>query len=314
MSLVEAIREQLQHMPSSRRGTMKQGNFWMCCPYHSNGNERTPSFKINLSNSDIPIGHGWCFSCGANKSWNDIAKDFNLKQFKSSDNYEENTSGIFSNEDEENLLGVSKNKSLDSIPWPKDQEWRGISGKLINKLGGLMFYSPIVKDTQLYLPVNVMEENMGGINCVLERKKGQKGYFNTPDLKSLKSLFPYDYISKHNDGIVAMCEGPRDALNLIQYGIPAVSIIGTGTVKGKGRGAENKANLILALDPKLVLLMFDADEAGKLAEEAMLEKLKYKVNVKAIHLKSGNDPANLSKKQVAKVYEYALSLLNKHAA
>lgn len=300
--LGQAIHKQLEKLPSWRGGGFKQNNYWIRCPFHGGGTEKTPSVVINLvENQKWPIGTFHCFSCGKHGDWNVLARELKLKEFNVDKFQAEIASDVFSREDEENLFGMSIFKTQDSVEWPRDKKWRSISGKLLNKIGAKFTYSDIIKDTQIYLPVNVMGEEIGGINALLTRKdKSQKAYFNKPGAWSHKALFPYDYVSNSmNTNLIALCEGPRDALNLIQHGLSALAILGTGTITGENkRGLKNKCDLLLNLDPDLVLLMFDPDGAGRRATNAAYKYLQDKVNLKVIKMKEGKDPANLSKHEV----------------
>ena len=55
-----------------------------------------------------------------------------------------------------------------------------------------------------------------------------------------------------------MVEGPRDALHLAEYGIPALAILGGSSVWDNA-----KAELLMQLEPSLVVLAFDPDKVGR---------------------------------------------------
>ena len=304
--LAAALRKELEQV--SYMGKFNKGDFWMRCPFHSNGQEKTPSLIINLTEgSKFPIGSCHCFSCGFySNDWNEVAKKVGLKQFNLKAFRADTVSSVFTLEDESKLFGKKTVRSKCSIDWPKTDEWRGIKGTMLAKLKAKLFYSDVISDNQLYLPVSVMGEEIGGINCMIKRRdKSMKGYFNEPGEWSLKALFPFDFVKRNNEGVVALVEGPRDSLNLNQHGFPALAVIGTGTLMGKNqKGLKRKCNLLLSLNPSLVVLMFDPDGAGRRASNAAFNYLKDKVNVKTLILKDGKDPADLKEDEVTKIYSF----------
>lgn len=286
-ALGEFLARQLQRLPG-RWGLRIDGNRgWIRCPFHKNGNENTPSFVINLENSeDGRAGQGHCFGCKTNRSWNSysrndevvvtgIADTLKLQPLRRSLVTAGDGQMI---EDEE--IPLPDLKAM--LPWPVERDWRGISGKLLNKVGGHLEF---VRDTErLYLPVWQRNEIVGGIHCHLYRRKDGRSYINTDGQWSLTALFPYDYvrdlIKKNQLKVLVLGEGPRDALNPLQYDIPTLALLGTGS--------WSKTKLILvtsliALGIDHIVLAFDPDEAGRLATQTIKADLTGLVRLSQMH-------------------------------
>lgn len=296
MSNKEFVVTQLRKLPQSRGLTFKGQNAWIRCPHHSKGRENTPSLSINLENKSVPIGTFHCLSCGVHGNYNKIAKDLGIKELKNISDYDGDYIEI-SNKDEEEFFGsLEENSTKNMQNWDPKVNWRGISGKLLHKIGAKLEYNNIGKDNQLYLPISVFGEEIGGINCILDRKSSKiRAYFNSSDLKSKKALFPYDYVKKRNKGIIIISEGPRDVLNLNQYGLSALAILGTRS------WSDYKKDLILSLNPKKIILALDPDEAGEKATRRIYRDFKNFVKVTVLKLPKGKDPADLDIKDIIKL-------------
>src|SRR5271168_2524976 len=65
-----------------REYQMKGGSLWLCCPFHKNGTETTPSLKITLEGGDYPPGNFICFGCSPRQSgnWSKLAIKLGLKK------------------------------------------------------------------------------------------------------------------------------------------------------------------------------------------------------------------------------------------
>lgn len=302
----EWIIEQLSTVDPRYKFKAENNRAWICCPFHKkNGQiERTPSLVVNLdTDSRFKAGSWRCFACGQSGSWNSLADVLNLEKV------DEDLSidvGSLSLKDKDELFGVSDDKPhLNSVPWDKNTDWRGIKGQLIYDIGGLLTVDQYLQDTQLFLPVYMNKKYKGGINCRIIREKWQKGYFNTEGEWAGTSFFPYDYscklMSKLNKRVLFLCEGPRDALTVLQNGIPALAILGTQN------WTKRKKDILLSLDLDLLVLALDNDEPGIKATNKIFKDLKGQVEMRRLKLPDGQDPANLSEKQY-NIYKKKLNL------
>lgn len=276
---------------------------WIRCPFHKNrgGLEKTPSLTINLDSSmRYKVGEFHCFGCGKSGLWNDLAKELNLQLVDEEE--EQLAVGSLSQKDRDELFNpVSKKEDVVSVEWDSRDDWRGIKGSLVTKVGGQLTSDKWMTDTMLYLPVNVNKKEVGGIYCKIVRKsKKERGYINTEGtwIRS-KGLFPFDYTKKllsklKSEGkpkVLCLTEGPRDTLNLLQNGIPSLAILGSNN------WSQAKCNIISFLNVDRIVLAFDPDTAGQHAFNRVKQSVKDLAKVSKLEFKEGTDPADLTKKQ-----------------
>lgn len=181
------------------------------------------------------------------------------------------------------------------IDWAPSNRWRTISGSLLHKLGaraGLRY-----GEKQIWLPVTIDDELVGSWIGRLSKSEDPKisSYLNSSGTWiSNYGLWPYDYVAlmvkRHKK--VLLVEGQRDALRLIDSGIPALCVFGTNSV------TVEKLAYVLALEAS-VYLCGDGDRAGREFNsqvKKMLKNLGEKATI--IELPDGVDPAKLTKDQL----------------
>lgn len=301
MSIQDKLTTQLRKIPASRSlefvGTDK-AKIRCPLPDHKGGQERTPSLFIFLQ-----TGTWYCQGCKEQGPWNSLAPRLGLKPLKA---LEDEPKPIIMNE--EALLGETEEADPRESPWPNDLDWRRIPAKFLIKVGGLLYINNR-GESFLRLPSYVYEERVGHIDCLLEKPKPRytktgrqlkapPSYENSPGVWAKQTLFPYDYVTDliERKGLrcVVLVEGPRDALRLLSFGIPALSCLGAQWDKGK-------RELLAELPIDTVVLAFDNDKAGKLNHERVTEDLGS--SYKLVHLKfvKGGDPAKLSDKACRKL-------------
>lgn len=283
---------QLKKLNSDKKLELNASFAKICCPFHNNGKERTPSLKINLVRDKFKAGSYVCFACNAHsKNWDDLAKVLHLKT-KTSGQSESDLN--ISNEMRNKLFGNSEilddfsieerkmDKAIENSKlWPSKDEWRSISGKILRKVEARSIateYGP-----KLYLPAFVNKQFKGGITCRLYKAKSSKSPSYIYDSGSwiTNTVYPYDYtknlLSKTNSKVLFYVEGPRDVLNPLQYNIPTLANLGGTTV-----WSEEKAELILALKPKLLIIATDPDLIGNLLAEKIKTSLGSFLNTKRL--------------------------------
>jgi len=301
------IRE-LNRLPRERGLRLEEHFAWIRCCFHGRGQEQVPSLRINLDRStQYRLGSFICFGCSERGEYNDLAKPLKIKRYKASaaDNFTFEVPEHL----RENLLGETpprgelKAEVKYSPPWPCDLVWRTIPGWLLNKLDSRMIAAKFGE--RLYLPVAINKEIVGGITCALHDKASIK-YLYDPGTWIRTALFPFDYTKRllrryqkrdaQYRSAIFLVEGPRDALRLLSFGLPALAILG-----GKTVWRQAKADLLLSLEPQTVILAFDPDEIGQavtqLARDALagycqLQKLNFTVSRRNGE-KIKHDPGNL---------------------
>lgn len=296
----------LDLIPEDRKPEVKNSDVWICCPDHKDGQERTQSMRIKSS----PFGEFFCFGCGIKGSIKELGQllEFDTRHF--ADNMAVQKIGrdidqaLLGEDDDGRSIDVEKMEFV--LPWDASRNWRGISGKLLSKLD-----SELVVTEQgferMRLNVKVHNKKVGNISCAMSANSKLK-YINSPGPWIKRFLFCYDYALKlrnfRSHKILFLVEGPRDALNLLQYGIPTVSILGGKTVWSK-----HKAELVLEAEPKLVVLAFDPDEVGRAVTQLAYDAIGKYAKVSKLKLgmtiidgkKEKEDPGNLSIQRIKRI-------------
>lgn len=263
---VEHVTTELSHYGSEVRHV--GDNVHVCCAFHD---EKTPSCSINLSlSASVSVGTFYCYGCGATGNWNKFAAKAGLKPIKEWQHFESNTETARSriNKSKLDLLGrnnLNIQRLFDEvgnavIPWPKDKDWRGYSGKLISKVGGYCFDDRGRDELQLLLPVYTNGRYRGGVRALFEKQKNGLSYLTTKGswVKSY-GLLGYDLLQEYDNfgyKSVALVEGPRDWLRLIKNKIPSMAILGALMFD------EKKLMLIQSLGVKAIYVIPDNDPAG----------------------------------------------------
>lgn len=263
---------------------------------HKGGSEATPSFRVNLvKNGKHRAGSGRCHTCGMYiGSWDKVMNGIHRPDLvRHETEFESDENIVLSKIDEveRKILGEEEGNFLyknDTIPWPAHQVWRGINGKLVNTIGGKLYFDDEQETQLLYLPCMVNGVEVGGVRANIQ-KRGKSNYFNTSGgwVKNL-GLFPYDYTLSvlEETGIrtLVLTEGVRDPLNSLQFGIPSLAILGVEN------WSETKAELLLNLPIDRIVLAFDPDEAGERATRKVYKSLKDEIPVRRFDFsKYGDD-------------------------
>ena len=305
MATVDQLREQLALLDGHFGLRGDQDAAWIRCPWHRDGNERTPSLRINFS-GQIQLGAFNCFGCPQSGNWDKLAKKLGLTKFGTI--YEERIAAVIEDLDAELL-----ETALESTPqtpsgfiWPKQLMWRGISGKLIKKLHGIHYFDTKLQKPCLYLPVKAHQKLLGGVRCLIESEDSSDvaKYRNTTGRWVKQALFPYDYVQKLKPKIIILVEGPRDALNLLQHGVAALSNLGA-----VNSWSKDKIKLLLDLEPQWVILGFDRDSAGRRATKQVRKDLNEWLPSRKLRLPRGKDPGALSKHQIKRLRQRLSKLL-----
>lgn len=298
MNLFNFVCEQIEL--SNKLSHIDQKGAWIFCPYHGGGQEKTASLLANIYDNGFVAGSFYCFACSEKGNWNKLAEKLGLRPF-SIDHKVTGVTGF-------SLSGIGEQKRKlipnlsKMLKWPSATYWRNISPATITRVQGRLSKSR--NEFCLYLPCIINEDHVGGIYASLDgviTKNWKSKYLNTPGNWSHSSLFGYD-IAAEKSSILWVVEGPRDCLSLLDKGCSAVALLGSAVT-------SEKIKLITSLDPDIILIATDSDEAGNKASESIKHNLKGKIPCKRIQMESGTDPADLTLKQVRYVERYANKLL-----
>lgn len=287
-AIADFIKEQL--VAADLLHESKGNSIWVQCPFHGSGNESKPSRRINVSNPRFKPGETFCFACteGKVKSWNQYAEARGLAPMDASD--DENWLRIPT---ESEFYGTRSAGEVVRLYKRPPGPWRGIGAAMMTRMETRLIQS---KDgVRVYFPVKVGGVVVGHCDACPTGEAQEKYLLSGPWSNSV--MYPFDYVSlmlrKGRYRYVVLVEGLRDALNLIQRGIPALCIWGTGA------WTREKVNAIKSLDCMIVIAM-DDDGPGDGARKKIQESL---VGLKPVDLQfhDGGDPGKLKRHEVDEI-------------
>lgn len=313
LDAVKIINDNLNRYTGRKK--ISETNLYICCPFHG---ERTPSLGIYLvEGGKYPYGTFHCFGCGASGGWNKLAKQLNLEQVSEGDFKQRTTSSNMKElqKQEQRLLGRGSGVELPfGIEYKKSMgDWRTISGNLMEEIGCKVAFDPREKASYVVIPIYVGRNLVTYIKARWKKKKGAISYI-VADASSVRDvgLFPYnkvrDMLKTGNYKGVLLVEGPRDALFLIDHGIPALAILGTNMW---GTQKQRRVLRLLNKYECTPIVCMDADKVkangvkpGQKAQREIYKAIKKdgpvkKINLEKIAKKAGLeelDPASLDDK------------------
>lgn len=277
MSLFEdLVKSEISKLPSIKRSGSSYT--FILCPYHQ---EKTPSGRILHHPDGRGMGNFKCYSCGQTASWNELARVLGLQTYgkaaarqdslqvpKSNlDDYDSKfLGGLDPAHEDLKLYDLSNEKAILRSGLNPTNKWRGFR---LDFLKSLDIKLAKVVDTgryYLYLPITIRGDTKGYIKAQLQKPKNKEipSYINSKGGWSLKyGLFPYDQavalMKEKSLSTIVLVEGPRDALRLIRFSIPAVCIMGTHS------WSKSKLRQLEFSGASRIVLMMDGDKAGRAA-------------------------------------------------
>lgn len=270
----ELVKQQIALVP---RVKMKENMAMIPCPFHADIN---PSCAVYFKSNQSHPGSWYCFGCNAHGLWDELADALGLEKFDNTprDRFSHNISiTLDSYTEEEHLLF----KSL-----PRNKLWRGISTNLLIDIGcklcKVVYNYDKLSETFIFMPVYINKSLEGYIKARLHKMPDKPSYINKKgQWAKSRGLFPFDYAISmmSNKNAVVLVEGQRDALRLIQNGIPALCIMGTHNWN------DEKSMLLDIYGVKRVIIFLDGDDAGISGTKLLYPSLKeYIDEVKVIKL------------------------------
>ncbi len=265
-SKLSFVLEQLSQYSGDKK-VMADSTF-IICPWHA---EQTPSGRVFHGAATRSPGFYKCYGCGHAAKWDELAVHIGLKPF-----VKQRPGDEFINL---GLLEVEQENATEDMlltELPRNKRWRGIKTSLLTDIGGKLcvinhpehgYLKP-----KIYLPILVNDETKGYIKARLTKHDNYPSYINAKGQWSkTHGLFPYDYsislARKIKSKAMVLVEGPRDALRLLQLGVPAMCILGTQS------WSDNKAKLLEIGGITTIVLLMDGDCAGQKASEMLVQKL-----------------------------------------
>jgi DNA primase len=251
----------------------RSGNEWAClCPFHE---EKGPSFSINIEK-----GLFICYACNERGNFAKLAARFGVGYDGSGPGLDD--PGLAAATARKRIVGIEDSFEVPATSdqklfpidwlewWQQDAEgyWaeRGITDPKVLADFQLGYAT---EDDALIIPLH---DHHG-------RPIGAVRRFRTPPPDVAKYKYPKGVKISHVlygfaqaasveqlDQLVVV-EGSIDALKAWSFGVPAVAILGA-------RASQRQVELIESLAPTSLLLMLDADRAGRAAEKHLIEDLR----------------------------------------
>ena len=253
---------------ASYSGKKTQSSYYtmICCPYHD---DKTPSGQIFHGPDTQVMGYYICRGCGIRKLWNELAKDMGWPTFgktKPSDKFVTMVKTL------QTEASPKEEIAFDLEDLPTGRSWRSFPTEFLTKVGAKLGRYTESGRPFVYLPVLVGGRERGYIRAQIKKQGDFPSYLNkSGSWSKTHGLFPFDYsirlMTCRDLSTMVLVEGPRDALRLLRYGIPAVSILGTQTWTAK------KAKLLELHGVDRVIVMMDGDPAGQLAVSKIVPDL-----------------------------------------
>lgn len=306
---------ELSSLPADRGLNYKHGAAWIVCPNpkHSGGMERSGSMKIKVEPGKYQ-GCFHCFGCKVSGGWNKLITEYKLKLKKVSAGAKSANVGFSFKKFEE---AEATPDFTDMIPWSPNHDWRGMSAEILIK-----FDTRVMNQRErvyLIFPVYIYDEPRGYIRANLEPPKrdpvtGKKelSYINMKGTWTHECLFGFELARKRAAWLKAngktvvlfIVEGPRDTMNIAQHNGVVVGLIGSAP-------SSRKIQLILELDPDVIIIATDGDDAGNNAAQQLMhgkkdddtgkvefEGLGQLIPCIRLNFKDGRDPADLKRQKV----------------
>jgi 5S rRNA maturation endonuclease (ribonuclease M5) len=284
------------------------------------------TLRINIdAGSKYGIGFWKCYSCLKKGHWNVLADELGIDNITAEPNPQlGNILTPLHNEREVEGFDVRKLATLPpNFSWDRGNDivisnaalsiveaklWfrrnvpvhklddKGKPIKLPNKKFEIDFF---VDELRLWMPV--IEDDIAVAHVAAltgERNWWSKKYLNAKGDWPKKHIWPLNQVLRkmRERRFIVICEGPADALRLIDNGIPAVANLGVSS------WTSAKADVIAAHFNRVVLC-FDGDDAGRRAQEFVRDTFKGLIPVKCINLPKKKDPASLTQQELDKLIE-----------
>lgn len=287
-TILETLREE------TNRGLFAQihnkgDNVMTNCPCHKNGLEKKPSCSIyNSSSGSTQYGWVHCFACGYNvplyKMVGDVfgedetfGKDWLLNRFGNT--LVENIKIL-----DEIKLEKPKQEFLDESVLGQynyhTNYWatRQISDEVVQKF-------ELGYDIQNDMVVFPMRNAQGKL--VMLTKRSTKTKFFQIDEDKEKPVYLLYYCIRNNIDTVVVCESQINALTLWSWGIPAVALVGTGSV--------SQYKVLKRSGIRHYILAFDGDNAGDKGTQRFISNMPKDILISIKRIPHGKDVNDLSK-------------------
>lgn len=285
------------------------------CPNPSHDNSQTPAFQVNLRE---PLVH--CFSqCGISGTFEHavcvvegLYDHFKVEEAPTKQERIRRTNRAKREAKKLILKGARpgvRRSVISKIQRPKTVvldyerflppvaveylEWRGINENSIS----LWEIGWDKREKRIVIPAH---DEHGRMKFLIKRavsKSQQPKYLYSEDATKTDYLFGADKLS--NSANVVLVEGSLDVIRLMQHGLTAAAILGTGI-------SQRQIQILARRRPRRIYLMFDRDIAGVRNIEIAIQKLKKYPLFVCRYPEGKLDPAELSRREALAAVERAV--------
>jgi len=257
---------------------------------------KTPSLSIRRMD-----GAFYCFGCGVRgKNWNKLTSYIKVDSLS-----EEDLPDPFVQLDYQMERAQRKALTNIDLPWdvkPWTGPYRQVSEKTLRKVNALLWYDDDtrIQDNRILFPITMYDEVAGWVARRLGAAPPGESlvmpYRNAAHMSSQDCLFPLDYVISMKPECVVLVEGPMDAMRLVNYDIPALSILGT-----RNYSPGNRIH-ILNTGATKVILALDGDTAGDEARYEIAPSIREMFDLAHFVCPPGKDPGNMPKDFLDKLW------------
>ena len=266
--------------------------------------DRTPSLSINRH-----TGSFRCFGCGIKGSgWNDLRKYLDVSML---DVHDDRLPDPFRRMRERHEVGIRRANASHTIPWdtePWKGRWGRVAASTLRAVDARRWYDDGHRCYRILLPIRQYGELLGWTARRLDDddfpkgERGKRPWLHSFGIAAKDILYPLDAVIGMESRVVVLVEGPGDALRLVNYDIPGLSILGT-----PNWDASNVVHLMNA-GAERIIIATDNDESGEGARRRIEPDLLPYFDVEHFHCpdrpggRGGHDPRSMPVKYLKRLW------------
>lgn len=246
-----------------------------CCFHVHSGRKKHLGFSRDT-------GGAHCFSCKYKGHWNAFAQHHGLTGFRQDDPALQDFAALGNQLD---MVVSEQTPTVPGLVVPWQGSWRGITEATLASVPSYRWYDEASQGDRILWPVYQDGVFRGCTSASADDPLTPKTR-NLQGLQADRCLFPVDHPVVTGSKAVVLVEGQFDALRLLSYGIPAVSVFGTGGWHPR------KLNTLGARGVDRIVLVFDGDAAGCDLTHTIIEQGRDAFDVLFLELPPGRDPGD----------------------
>ena len=307
----------------------KSGDWYQCyCPFHSDGNEKKPSFGILLVNQQrngqsYPVGFSHCFACGFAAPLKKTIEEILKRKSVTPDivNWlQENIPEVNPKRDEDKLIDPSLTDAITSTFVVNDLKRRmqgAVQYVSEEELASYRFTVPYMYERKLtdeiiekfdvgfdanWIPpgrkkpvpcISFPVHDTNGKVLFFCRRSVEGKIYNYPQGVT-KPLYGIYHIPNGCKSVI-VCESIINALTLWTWGYVAVALMGTGNTY--------QMTQLKRLGVNEIIICMDGDDAGRRATEKLRNQLRQVCLVTRVRMLDGKDVNDIDKETFEKLYK-----------